>query len=111
MPKFRIVWILRLLIAGFLWLLVHAVYLRVFDRESIGLLPNSVLIDLAGNAIDTGKKQTGCGKQQYEVVPEILPQYQYRFQPKSEFADKCPYVTIFMDPYWGDVAGRVEDKK
>jgi len=98
------------LCAGFLSLIASVVYLRVFTPiESIGLLPTSVLIETAANALNAGSRHTGCGRPQYEDRPKKLSMHEFRFQPKPEFEKKCPCVTIGVDPYWGDVASVVKE--
>jgi len=110
MSKFRSSWILWWLSAGFLSLIASAVYLRVFAPiESISLLPTSVLIETAANALNAGNKNTGCGRPQYETIPKRLSMHEFRFQPKPEFGKVCPYATIGVDPYWGDVASFVKE--
>ena len=66
--------------------------------------------ETAANALNAGSQQTGCRRTQYADAPEVLSQSEFRFQPKPEFQNKCPYVIIGVDPYWGDVASRVEEK-
>lgn len=110
MLKFRKYWILWLLGLSIFLLFAHALYLRVFmPIESIGLLPTSVLIETAANALNAGAVQTGCGKAQYEYNPDRSSKYEFRFQPKLEFKKNCPSVTIGVDPYWGDVASVVKE--
>ncbi len=111
MSKSSNYWIRWAFGVALLWLFVSAVYLRVFAPiESIGFLPTSVLIETAANALNAGSQQTGCRRTQYADAPEVLSQSEFRFQPMPEFQNKCPYVIIGVDPYWGDVASRVEEK-
>ncbi len=85
--------------------------MRVFaSHESIGRLPTIVMIETAANALNAGSKQTGCGRSQYEDIPDRLSESEFRFQPKLAFEKKCPYVTIGIDPYWGDLASVVEER-
>lgn len=110
MPKLRSSWILWLLGIAIFLLFAHALYLRVFAPiESIGILPTSVLTETAANALNAGSKHTGCGRPQYEDIPKMLSMHEFQFQSKPEFEKKCPYVTISVDPYWGDVASVVKE--
>lgn len=112
MLKLRSSWILWLLGIAIFWLFAISVYMRVFaPHESIGRLPTTVMIETAANALNAGSKQTGCGRSQYENIPYKLSESEFRFQPKLEFEKKCPYVTIGVDPYWGDVASVVEERR
>jgi hypothetical protein len=103
MFKFRVVWILWGLFAVFLWLLISAVYLRVFaPNEAIGLLPTSVLIDSAAKALNVGSRHTGCGRAQYEDVPTILSLHEYRFRPKLDF-EKNAQPSLFPLIHIGEI--------
>lgn len=111
MLKLRSSLILRLTGVAFFLFFASAIYTRVFTpHESIGRLPTVVMIETAANALDAGSKQTGCGRSQYEDVPHRLSEHEFRFRPKQEFEKKCPYVTIGIDPYWGDVASVLEER-
>jgi hypothetical protein len=111
MLKLRSSWILWLLGIVIFLLFAHSLYLRVFAPvESIGLLPTSVLIETAANALNAGSAQTGCGQSQYKNTPIRLSNYEFQFQSKLEFEKKCPSVIIGVDPYWGDVASVVKER-
>jgi hypothetical protein len=111
MLKLRGSWMLWLLGIAFSGLIASAVCMRMFaPYESIGRLPATVMIETAASALNAGNKQTGCGRSQYEDVPHRLSEHEFRFQPKQGFEKKCPYVTIGVDPYWGDVASVVEER-
>lgn len=111
MLKLRRSWTLWLLGVAIVLLFASAVFLRVFaPNESIGRLPTVVMIEIAADALNTGSRQTGCGRSQYEDIPDRLSEHEFRFRPKLEFKKKCPHVTIGVEPYWGDIASREEEK-